>query len=113
MAIPIRKLVNESDVEPIEALDGIFRQTLTYSNSQMLCKFDMKKGAQIPLHNHEAAQVGYVISGKVKFITEGEGFEVSAGHSYAFDSMEKHGATIIEDTNIIEVFDPVRPEYIP
>lgn len=109
---PIRMRANENDVEPTEGPPGIFRKSLTYSKSQMLCKFDMKKGSEIPLHNHKAAQIGFVVSGKVEFITEDSKFMVSSGDSYASDSFEKHGATIIEDTIIIEVFDPVRPEYI-
>ncbi len=34
----------------------------------MLCHFFLKKGAKIPLHQHEAAQNGYLISGKMQML---------------------------------------------
>ncbi|GAI63798.1 unnamed protein product, partial [marine sediment metagenome] len=31
--------------------------------------------------------------------------------SYVFDSNEKHGAIILEDTDVIDVFSPAREDY--
>lgn len=100
-------------VEKIEQIDGIFRKTLAYNNEAMLCYFEMKKGAEIPLHSHPNIQIGFVIRGKIKFITERSEFIAVENESYIFDSNEKHGAKILEDSLVIEVFAPARPEYIP
>ena len=97
----------------IDQLPGIVRRTLAYNEEVMLCHFNMKAGAQIPLHNHRASQVGYIISGKARFIgkQDSDAFEVSAGDSYLFDPHVHHGAEIIEDAELIEVFTPSREEY--
>ncbi len=91
---------------------GIFRTTLSYNDSVMLCHFDMRKGAKIPLHSHVAVQNGYVVSGKVRFHRKGgASFEATPGMSYVFDSGEEHGAEVLENAVVIEVFAPMRPEY--
>ena len=91
---------------------GIFRSTLSFSEKIMLCHFAMKKGAQIPLHDHVAVQCGYVISGEVRFFKEDDsGFTATAGTSYVFASNEKHGADVVQDAKVVECFAPMRPEY--
>jgi len=103
--------INKASVVPIEVLKGVFRKTLIYNESLMLCSFKLNKDAEIPLHNHESQQIGYVIKGKIKFITENNDFLAIGGDSYVFESYEKHGAKLIEDTEIIEVFYPTRDDY--
>ncbi|OLS15269.1 MAG: cupin [Promethearchaeota archaeon CR_4] len=103
--------VNTKNISPVENPPGIYRRTLTWNDELMLCHFDMKKGAKIPLHNHRASQNGYVISGKIRFLTENEPFTVRPGDAYNFGSNEKHGAEILEDSIVVETFSPSRPEY--
>ena len=81
----------------------------------MLCHFKMTKGAKIPLHNHAAVQNGYVISGRIRFNRgqSGDTFEAGPGTAYFFQSMEYHGAEVLEEAEAIEVFSPMRPEYAP
>ncbi len=98
-------------VSPVEKPAGVFRRTLTWNNELMLCHFDMKKGAKIPLHDHRASQNGYVISGKLSFITEKDSFIAGPGDAYIFGPNEKHGAEVLEDTIVVEAFSPSRPEY--
>lgn len=105
-----RAVVSES--RTVEMPDGIFRTTLAYNPQTMLCHFRMKTGAKIPLHDHEAVQVGYVISGEVKFHkADGTEFIATAQTSYVFASREQHGAEVLSDAEVIECFSPMRPEY--
>ncbi|MFX1256445.1 MAG: cupin domain-containing protein [Promethearchaeota archaeon] len=103
--------MNKDSVESIKALEGIYRKTLIYNDTVMLCLFTLEKDAEIPLHNHEAHQIGYVNKGKIKFITEGSEFIAQEGDSYVFNSWETHGAKILERTELVEVFSPSREEY--
>ena len=103
--------LNARDVQSINPLSGIFRKTLCYNDDVMLCLFTLEKDAEIPLHDHEAHQIGYVIKGKIKFFTETREFIANEGDSYVFDSFEKHGAKIIDKAEVIEVFNPTRIEY--
>ena len=107
------KMKNVSEGKPIENPEGIVRRTLAYNDEAMLCRFAMAKDAAIPLHSHRAAQIGYVIDGRVKFIAEKEedAFEVGTGDSYVFGPHVKHGAVVLEDCQIVEIFAPARDEY--
>jgi len=108
-----RYLLRLREGKQVETVKGIFRTTMVYNDQIMLCHFTMKKGAIVPLHNHVAAQNGYVLKGKVKFLRkEGEDFIVETGDGYLFDSEEYHGAEVLEDSEVIECFTPMRPEYL-
>lgn len=103
---------NRKDLTPVENPEGIFRTTMGFTENAMLCHFNMKKGAMVPLHNHPAEQVGYVVSGRIKFIKkDGDGFIAETGCGYEFKSMEYHGAEVLEDSKVIECFSPARDEY--
>ncbi|MCF7837422.1 MAG: cupin domain-containing protein [Candidatus Marinimicrobia bacterium] len=92
---------------------GVTRRTLAHNRDVMLCHFHMRPGARIPPHNHTPSQIGFLVSGRVRFITgrHPEGFEVATGDSYLFDPGEQHQAEALEESEFVEVFHPARPEY--
>jgi quercetin dioxygenase-like cupin family protein len=108
-----RNPVLRKDRQAAEGPEGIRRTTIAFNEQTMLCHFQMKEGARIPLHSHPAAQNGYVVSGKIKFLTEDGGFVAEEGSGYVFDPHEKHGAEVLCDAEVIECFAPKRPEYEP
>ena len=103
--------INIKNVQAINPLSGVYRKTLSYNNNVMLCHFKLETDAEIPLHDHEAHQIGFVAKGKIRFFTETREFVAKVGDSYVFDSFEKHGAKIIDHAEVIEVFSPTRNEY--
>ncbi|KKN06967.1 hypothetical protein LCGC14_1071870 [marine sediment metagenome] len=104
--------INKSDIHPINPLKGVYRKTLIYNDSVMLCHFTLEKNANIPMHSHKENQIGYVIKGQIKFLTDDNEFIVKEGDSYIFNSNEKHGALILENAEIIDIFNPSRQDYI-
>jgi quercetin dioxygenase-like cupin family protein len=103
---------NLRDLNEVGVFPGIVRKTMSYNAETMLCRFVMTKGARVPPHNHKAVQIGYLIKGEVRFsFGDGRTVLLKAGSSYVFDSMETHGAEVLEDSEAIEVFAPMRPEY--
>ncbi len=105
------RTTNKENINPIKIIEGVYRKTLTYNDSVMLCHFLLEKDAKIPLHNHKEHQIGYVINGKIQFSTETDKFIAITGDSYVFNSNEKHGALILEKSEVIEVFHPSRSDY--
>ena len=103
--------VNKNSVKSIEALPGIYRKTLIYNDDMMLCHFFLEENSKVPLHSHKEHQIGYVIKGKLQFFTENGEFMAEEGDSYVFKSNEKHGAKILEDSEVIDVFSPSREDY--
>jgi len=105
--------LNLSEGKKVEPIKGLIRTTLAYNGSIMICHFTQKKGVAVALHNHVASQSGYIIKGKLKFINkEGNNYIAETGCGYAFDSVEFHGSEALEDTEFVESFSPMRPEYI-
>ena len=108
----LRNLAQRKSSKTVENPPGIFRTTMAYNEQSMLCHFIMRKGARIPLHQHPAAQNGYMISGSVRFMkVRGEAFIAEPGTGYCFGPNEQHGAEVLEDSEVIECFAPMRPEY--
>ncbi len=107
-----RTTARKSETDSVEGPPGVVRTTIAYNDQLMLCHFFLKKGARIPPHTHVAAQNGYLVKGKMRFIMEGgKNFVAEPGDGWCFASNEPHGAEIIEDSEAIECFAPGRPEY--
>lgn len=106
------KFTKLSERNKILARPGLTRTTLSFVDSLMICHFHEDKGTVVELHTHEAAQNGYVLRGKLKFFLEdGTEYIAEPGTAYVFESMEPHGSVALEETEIIETFYPMRPEY--
>lgn len=107
------KMKNVSEAKGVENPTGVTRKTLSYNDEAMLCHFFLKKGSVIPLHEHRASQIGYLVKGKARFLAEKseDEFFGTVGDSYVFSAHVKHGTEALEDTEYVEVFVPVRDEY--
>ena len=105
--------INKSEAKRVEAIPGLFRTTLAYTPEQMICHFSVKAGVKMAMHTHRAAQIGYIISGRMVFEREGNTpLTVTAGSGYCFYPDEPHRLVALEDTEFIEAFSPAREEYI-
>jgi quercetin dioxygenase-like cupin family protein len=96
----------------IPMIKGIRRKTLVYGEKTVLCKFRLDKGTELPLHCHLFEQTGFLLSGKLLFTIDGEKHEVASGDSWCIKADVEHGASVMEDTVLIEVFSPVRKDYL-
>ena len=96
-----------------EILPGIFLKTLAYGDSTQLCHFKLKKGALIPEHQHPEEQSGYLLSGKLRLFGEAGEKIVNPGSSWSFKGDVRHGAEALSECELVEVFSPVRPQYLP
>ncbi len=95
-----------------ELLSGVFMKVLTVGDQSMLCKFELKQGAVIPAHQHPQEQCGYMVSGKMRFFgDEGEAI-IEPGCSWNFKGGVVHGVVVLEDSVVVEVFSPVRQDYL-
>jgi quercetin dioxygenase-like cupin family protein len=108
-----KKPINIENIVPEEKAPGINMRTLAYNEDATMCHFTMNQGSSIPLHDHIHTQIGFVLKGKIKFLTERGEFIVHKGDSYVFNRMEKHGAEVLDDSELLELFSPCREEYKP
>jgi quercetin dioxygenase-like cupin family protein len=94
-----------------EVTAGLMRQFVTASRVT-IAKFDMKAGCVVPSHAHENEQVSYVISGALKFHVDGKDVVVSAGELLQIPPHVPHGVEVLEDAHVIDVFSPIRQDWI-
>ena len=92
--------------------EGITMVSIAHGDKTQMCRFRIAKGAIIPSHFHPHEQIGTMISGSLKFLAEGKERVVGPGDSWCFKSNVEHAAEALEDSVIIEVFSPVREEYL-
>lgn len=96
-----------------ELLPGVFIKTLTYGDNSLLVEFQIKQGAIIPAHQHPHEQTGYLVRGSLRFFGDEGECVVEPGCSWCFKGGVAHGAEALEDTVLVEVFSPVRQDYLP
>ncbi len=94
-------------------LEGIERKTLVYGEKTLMSEFRLKKGSIVPLHSHPHEQAGCLVSGKVKFIAGSEETICNPGDSWCIAGDKEHGAEALQDSVLVEVFSPVREDYLP
>ncbi|MBN1437540.1 MAG: cupin domain-containing protein [Sedimentisphaerales bacterium] len=95
------------------ALEGIERKTLVYGQETLMTEFLLKAQSTLPQHSHPQEQTGYLVKGRMRLTIGGEEFDVEVGDSWCIPGGVEHGAEIIEDSVAIEVFSPVRADYLP
>ena len=96
-----------------QALDGIKLKTLVYGDKTLFAEFLLEKDSQLPRHAHPQEQTGYLISGRIRLSIGEETFDVEPGDSWCIPGHVEHRAEILENSVAIEVFSPVREDYLP
>ena len=96
-----------------EALPGIRRKTLSYGTATLLTEFRLQAGYPLPVHDHPQEQTGYLVSGRLRLTIGVETNDVAPGDSWSIPGGVSHGAEVLEDAVAIEVFSPVREDYLP
>ena len=94
-------------------LEGIEMKTLVYGDKTLCSEFRLEKGKLLPKHAHPYEQTGYLVSGRLKMTIGAETFDAAPGDSWCVPADIEHYAETVEDTVAIEVFSPVRPDYLP
>jgi quercetin dioxygenase-like cupin family protein len=92
---------------------GISIKTLTHGRNSLLTEFRLKAECHLPRHSHPQEQTGYLVSGCIRLIIGEEETVVRPGDSWNIPGDTVHGAFILEDSVAIEVFSPVRGDYLP
>ena len=105
--------VKKSDEGYQSPVDGIQLKTLAYGEKTLLARFILDKGKSLPSHDHPHEQTGYLVSGQIRLNIDGEDHDVMPGDSWCIPGGVSHSAVAIENSIAIEVFSPVREDYLP
>ena len=100
-----------SDIQPEQINASIARQFIT-AERVTIARFELKPAGIVPRHAHENEQVSYIVSGALKFVFDDREVVVRGGELIQIPPNVPHAAEVIEDCVAIDVFSPVRQDWI-
>lgn len=104
-------LIN-ADIESKEVGEGIVRQVLGYDDSILMSRVVFEEGAVGYVHSHVHSQTSYVESGEFDVMINGEECRLRAGDSFYVEPNVEHGAICRRAGVLIDVFSPVREDFL-
>lgn len=103
-----------ADTVPVEVLDDVLsRQVLTFSDEIMMVRVVCRKaGPAGVVHSHPHVQITSVESGVFELTIGGRTARLKAGDSFYVPSGVQHGAVCIEPGVLVDVFTPMRADFV-
>jgi quercetin dioxygenase-like cupin family protein len=99
------------DVPSEQINDAIARRFIT-GDSVTVGRFELKQGGVVPSHAHANEQISIVLSGVLLFRIDGRETVVKAGEVMQIPGHVAHEVEVLEDTLVVDVFSPVRQDWI-
>ncbi|WP_128757855.1 cupin domain-containing protein [Leeuwenhoekiella aequorea] len=92
--------------------EGVKRKIKGYDDTIMMVQVDFKEGSIGPMHEHHHAQVTYVVKGQFEVTIGEETKLLKGGDSFYIPPHIMHGALCKEDGMLIDVFSPIREDFM-
>ena len=108
---PSPQLYKWDDVVLKSVREGISRKYIA-GDREMVAQITLRRGAIVPEHSHESEQLTYVLNGALKFTLDGRDITVRAGELLRIPSWMPHSAEAVEDTFELDLFSPIRHDWI-
>lgn len=105
--------VHNKETESTPCEPGVSRKVLCYAEHQMMTEVVFAKGAQGNMHAHPHEQISYVAKGSFAFTIDGNTRVLLQGDSAYIPSNSQHGVKALEDSVIVDVFTPMREDFLP
>jgi quercetin dioxygenase-like cupin family protein len=91
---------------------GIHRRTLVSSERMMQMEVTLDGGSTLAVHTHPHEQITYVVRGRLRMLVNGEARELGPGDSLLLPGDTPHGVQVIEDSLVIDTFNPPREDLL-
>lgn len=105
-------LIEDSEIEWLDLGSGIKRKVMAYDAQMMVVKVAFEAGGIGAMHSHPHTQASYVASGKFDITIDGKTKTLKAGDVYFVPSDLVHGAVCLEAGELIDVFHPLREDFL-
>ena len=104
--------VHRWDEIALDKITEMISQKIIAGEREMLAQIYLKRGALVPMHTHESEQMTYILQGALKCLVGGEELLVREGEVLHIPSGTPHQAEALEDTFVLDVFSPVREDWV-
>ena len=96
----------------LDKVTEMVSQKIVAGEREMLAQIYLKRGALVPMHSHDSEQMTYILQGALKVMVGGEEITVREGEVLHIPSGVRHQAEALEDTFELDVFSPVRTDWL-
>jgi len=108
----VQVFFNNDDIAWEQVDTGVKRKIMAYDDKLMVVKVAFETGGIGSLHQHFHSQITHVESGVFEVEIDGEKKELKAGDAFYIPTNLVHGAVCKEAGVLIDVFSPMREEFI-
>ena len=95
-----------------EVLSPAIARKIVAGEKAMVAQVFLAKGAVVPEHHHDSEQITYILEGALKFEIEGKEIVVGKGQVLLIPSNVPHRAVALEDTLDLDIFSPIRTDWL-
>jgi len=99
------------DMLPKELAPGLTGY-YAHGKSMTLGLVEIKAGSNLPEHKHVHEQITYILEGELEMTIGGEQCLLTTGMYHVIPSNIPHSAIAKTDCKVIDVFNPVREDYL-
>ena len=89
-----------------------FHGRFVHSDKMTLAFWEIQKGSSVPEHDHFHEQVVNMLEVEFELVVDGVPRVLSHGMVVIIPSHVRHSGTAITDCKILDVFSPVREDYV-
>lgn len=107
-----KKFLKDGEMDWEDLGGGVQRKILGFDNQIMMVKVKFEKGSVGSAHQHFHTQATYCASGKFEFTIDGEKSIVNGGDGVYIKPNLIHAALCLETGILIDVFSPVREDFL-
>ena len=110
--MPARISLHRWDEIALEKVTEMISRKIVSGEREMLAQIYLKRGALVPMHAHDSEQMTYILQGALRFLIDGEEIIVREGEVLHIPSRLPHQSEALEDTLELDVFSPMRAEWL-
>ena len=104
--------IKDEDISWEQVDAAIKRKIMSYDDKLMVVKVEFETGGIGSLHQHHHTQITHVESGVFEVEINSEKKILRAGDAFYIPSNVVHGAVCLEEGVLIDVFSPMREDFI-
>ena len=85
---------------------------MLHTETMTIAWITLAKGAVVPRHEHPNEQIATILEGRLRFLVGEDELVASAGESVPLAANVPHEVEALEDTVVLDVFSPVREDWV-
>jgi len=103
--------IDQASLQSREVFPGYVAKMI-HTESMSLVYWTISAGAAIPEHHHMNEQATHVLDGKFVLVVDGESRQLEPGIVAIIPSNVRHYGHAVTDCLMLDVFTPVREDYL-